>query len=157
MDSRDDRRWLDGRSNHEAEVEAADLVAVFVQPIDSGLYLLQHTGFADRLEDADNRVPVALFTCISKLEPAAERRLVLEMASGKRLVDDGQGQLGRLIGGAEESAFAQRRADCREIVAADVADECDLLRDLVSGLSLEPIERRVGEVRKRNAIDGTCV
>ena len=79
------------------------------------------------------------------------------MSSGKRLVDDGQGQLGHLVRRAEESAFVQARTDGREVVAADVAHERDLLRDVGPGLSLQPVERRVGDVRKRNAIDRACV
>jgi hypothetical protein len=143
--------------HNDAELEAADLVAVFVQPIDGGLHVLQHAGFANRLHDADNRIPVTFFTCISKLEPPAERRLALEMAGGKRLVDDGQGQRGRLVRRAEESAFVQRRANGGEVVAAHVTNERDLLRDLVPRLPVEPIEGRVGGVRERNATDRTGV
>ena len=50
------------RSHHDAGVDVADLIAVFVQPIDSGLHLFQDAGLTDRFHDADNRVPVALVT-----------------------------------------------------------------------------------------------
>src|SRR5688500_5131728 len=106
MNGRDDRGGFDRGSYHKAKVEAADLVGVFVQPIDGRLRLRQHTGLPDWLDDAHNRVPVTLLTRISKFEPPAQRRLPLKVPSGKHLVDDGQGQLRGLIGRSKKSASA---------------------------------------------------
>ena len=149
-DRRDDRRRLDGRSNHDAAVQVAHLVALLEHAIDRGLRFLQHATFADLLHDADDRVPMAVS---AETEPSAQRRLAGEVAIRKRLVDDRHRRIGLLIRRAEESALAQTRADGCKVVAAHVANERDLVGKTVRRLAVQPIESRVGEVGERDEVD----
>ena len=102
-DRRDDRRRVDGRANHDAASRVADLVALFVHAIDRGLQLVEHAALADRLHDADDRVPVALLARFPNLNlwPSGDRSR--EMPIRERLVDDRDGSVGLPIGGVEES------------------------------------------------------
>src|SRR5207244_4517397 len=63
------------------------------------------------------------------------------------------GRIRLLIGRAEESAFAQTRADGCKVVAADVANERDLAGKTIRRLALQPIESRAGEVGEWDEVD----
>src|SRR5437870_933627 len=90
-----------------------------------------------------------------KLESLAQRRLAGIVAIRKRLVDDRYGRIGFLIRRAEESARAQTCANGRKVVAAHVSDECDLAGYSPSGLALQPIKSRAGQVGERDEVDET--
>src|SRR5258708_7438321 len=56
-----------------------------MQSIDCGLPFIQHAAFADRLQYADNRVPVAFLAQRSKFEPLAQLNQTLVVMSGVAL------------------------------------------------------------------------
>src|SRR5258708_16925626 len=128
-----------------------------MHPIDRGLRFIQHAALTDVVHHADNRVPMALLVVESpKLESLAQRRLAGIVAIRKRLVDDCHWSIGLVIRRAEESALAQMRSNGRKVVAAHVPDECDLVGYSPSGLAVQPIKSRAGEVSERDEVDETA-
>ena len=123
--------------------------------INCRLRFRKHAAFGDLLDDADDRIPVALIAYVPKLELFAERRLAGEVAIRERLVHDRDRRIGLLIRSAEHPALAQTGADGCKVVAAHIANERDLAGHSVGGLALQPVESRICEVGERDHVDGS--
>src|SRR5262249_32255921 len=124
-----------------------------VEAIDRRLRFVEDPALRDLVDDADNRVPVPPGSQRPELEALAQRRPAGIGALHELLVHDRRGSRGLPIVRGEEPAFAQLRADGREVVAADVAYQCDLAGRLRARLPFQQVERRIGEISEWNEID----
>src|SRR5262249_30501142 len=116
--------------------------------VDRGLQFLRHAALAYFLHDTDDRVPVALLTQMSEFESRAERRTSWKVAISKGFVDYGHRRFRPLIGRVEESAFAQARANSREVITGHHPRECVLRACFGKRLARVGISSRLGDFRQ---------
>ena len=98
---------------------------------------------ANLLHDADDGVPVAFFVKVPELQLCTNRGAPWEIAIGKGLVDNRDWRLRTPVGDLKEAAFAQARADGRELIASHHTKERNLPWENIPGLAGQQIERRL--------------
>src|SRR5438067_1060403 len=132
-DCRDNRRRLDRAPNRDPARRDHELVtALLVQAVDGGPCGFLHSDLMNLFHDTHYPVPVALVAGMAELELRTNRGAPSKVAIRKSFVDDRHLGVRTAVRYLKEAAFAQTRADGREVIASHEPDERDLVADPIT-------------------------